>query len=255
MYSAERRQEILKQINANAHVSVAALADQFGVSRASIRRDLNHLHRFGRLQRTYGGALGGAPASYEAPFAERQVASLEQKERIGRAAAQFVCDGETIFIDGGTTTECMTPYLADKAALTVVTYGLNIVNRLAGFENLTLIMIGGTLHQASQTFGGVLALENMQAYNMRFDKAFVAAGGVAVDGGVTNASLELIPIKQRAIEAAGETILLADASKIGIVRTALIAPVQKIRRLITDEKAAPEELQRLSALGVSVYVV
>jgi DeoR/GlpR family transcriptional regulator of sugar metabolism len=255
MYSAERRQEILKLIDANAHVRVADLADQFGVSRASIRRDLNHLHRFGRLQRTYGGALGGAPSADEAPFAERKVASLEQKERIGRAAAQLVRAGETIFIDGGTTTECMTPYLADKAELTVVTYGLNIVNRLAGLDNLTLIVIGGTLHPASQTFGGILALNNMQAYNMRFDKTFVAAGGVAADGGVTNASLELIPIKQRAIEAARETILLADASKIGVVRTALIAPLLKIRRLITDEKAVSEELQRLRLLGLLVDVV
>lgn len=255
MYSAERRQTILKLIDGNAHVSVAELATHFGVSRASIRRDLNHLQRFGLLQRTYGGAFGAGLSSEEASFDERQDSHHEQKERIGRAAAQLVATGETIFIDGGTTTEWMTPYLVDKAHVTVVTYGLNIVNRLAGLNNLTVILIGGTLHALSQTFGGILALSNIQAYNMRFDKAFVAAGGVSATGGITNASLEQIPIKQRAIEAAHQSIVLADASKIGAVRTALIAPVSAVQTLITDSKAPLEEVQELRALGVKVQIV
>lgn len=255
MYSAERRQTILKLIDGNAHVSVADLAIHFGVSRASIRRDLNHLQRFGLLQRTYGGALGPGQPAEEAPFDERQDSFHEQKERIGRAAAQLVGAGETIFIDGGTTTECMAPYLMDKAQVTVVTYGLNIVNRLVGLSNLTVILIGGTLHALSQTFGGILALNNLQAYNMRFDKAFVGAGGISASGGVTNASLEQIPIKQRAIDVAQQAILLADSSKVGAVRTALIAPATAIQKLITDIKATPEEVQQLRALGVTVHTV
>jgi DeoR family fructose operon transcriptional repressor len=255
MYSAERKQAILKLLEKGARVSVAELANAFGVSRSSIRRDLNSLHRTGVLQRTYGGALGALSVNDEAPFSERQVSYLEEKERIGRAASQLVCPGETIFVDGGTTTECMAPYLADKPGVTVVTYGLNIVNRLASLENLTLIVIGGTLHRASQTFGGILAAANMQAYNMRFDKAFVAAGGVSAEAGVTNADLEQIPVKRRAVEAAGEAILLADSSKVGAVRTGLIAPVEMIRRLITGAQASPVELQALQQCGVVVEVV
>jgi DeoR/GlpR family transcriptional regulator of sugar metabolism len=255
MYSAERRQTILKLIDGNAHVSVAALATHFGVSRASIRRDLNHLQRFGLLHRTYGGAFGPGQPAEEASFDERQDSFHEQKERIGRAAAQLVNSGETIFIDGGTTTEWMTPHLVDKVQVTVVTYGLNIVNRLAGLSNLTVILIGGTLHALSQTFGGILAFNNMQAYNMRFDKAFVAAGGISASGGITNASLEQIPIKQRAIEVAHQTILVADSSKVGAVRTALIAPATAAQRLITDAKAPPEEVQRLRMLGLTVVTV
>jgi DeoR family fructose operon transcriptional repressor len=259
MYSAERRQAILRLIEENAHVSVVDLADQFRVSRASIRRDLNQLHRNGLLQRTYGGALGSQPASsassYEPPFYERKVSFLEEKERIGRAAAQLVAAGETVFIDGGTTTECITPYLGDKSRVTVVTYALNVANRLACYENLTLIVIGGKLHVPSQTFGGILALSNMQAYNLRFDKAFVAAGGVSAEAGVTNADLEQIPVKQRAVEVARQTILLTDSSKLGYIRTGLIAPAGRIHRLITDAKASPAEVEALRALGVLVDTV
>jgi DeoR family transcriptional regulator, fructose operon transcriptional repressor len=255
MYSAERRQQILRLIDENAHVSVAELADQFGVSRASIRRDLNQLHRSGFLQRTYGGALGGNGAAEEASFDERQISHLDEKGRIAQAAARFINPGETIFIDGGTTTEALTPYLADKAPLTVVTYGLNLVNRLATLDNLTLIVVGGTLHRASQTFGGALAISNLQTYSMRFDKALMAAGGVSAEAGVTNGDLEQIPIKRRAVEAAREVILLADSSKLGVVRTALIAPVTQIDWLITDQAASPSEVQALRALGVQVELV
>jgi DeoR family transcriptional regulator, fructose operon transcriptional repressor len=255
MYSAERRQEILKLIDQNARVNVVELAAQFGVSRASIRRDLNQLHRSGLLQRTYGGALGAASDSYEAPFHERQDVYWEEKERIGRGAARLIHPGETVFIDGGTTTEQMAPHLGDKGKITIVTYGLNIANRLAAHDSVTLIVIGGALHTASQTLTGILALNTMQAYNLRFDKAFVAAGGVSAEAGITNADLEQIPIKQRAIESAREVILLADSSKVGMVRTALIAPAQKIHRLLTDRAAPPAEVQALRELGVQVDLV
>lgn len=255
MYSAERRQAIRKLVEANARISVAELADQFGVSRASIRRDLNFLHESGLLQRVYGGALGANGVVDEAPFVERRISNLAEKGRIARAAAQLVQPGETIFVDGGTTTECMTPYLVERGPITVVTYGLNIVNRLAQYDSITLIVIGGTLHAASQTFGGVLAIANMQAYDMHFDKAFIAAGGVSAAAGVTNADLEQIPVKRRAVEVAREVILLADSSKLGVVRTALIAPARKVHHLITGEGAQEDEVRALRALGIVMNLV
>lgn len=255
MYPAERRQRILRLIQQDSRVSVTELASYFGVSKASIRRDLNELHHAGLLQRTYGGALRLNSTSSEAPFSVREVSHREEKARIGEFAAQLVQPGETIFIDGGTTTECMLPYLADKANITVVTYGLNIAARLAGHEHITVIVIGGTLHHRSLTIGGVLALESLHAYGMRFHHTFLAASGVSVEGGITNASFEEIPMKRRAIEAAQQTVLLADSSKVGVVAAGLIAPVQKIHRLITDAKAPAQEIERLRRLGVIVDLV
>lgn len=261
MYSAERRQEILLLLEKKSRVSVDHLAAYFGVSRSSIRRDLSQLHENGLLTRTYGGAvaLNGTGPSVnnsvgEAPFTERQVANLAEKERIGRAAAQLVVEGETIFIDGGTTTECMLPYLADKR-ITVVTYGLNIINRLSANSNVTLIAIGGVLHRYSLTFSGVLAIHSIDAYHIHYDKTFMAASGVSAVAGITNASLEEIPVKRRALEAGQQNILLADASKIGVIRAGLIAPLQAATHLVTDRAAPRDEVEAIGALGLTIEMV
>jgi DeoR family fructose operon transcriptional repressor len=253
MYSAERRQEILALIAKRSRVSVDHLAGYFGVSHSSIRRDLSQLHEDGLITRTYGGALALNGTATETPFNERKVANFEEKDRIGRVAAGLIQEGETIFIDGGTTTECMIPYLLDKR-ITVVTYGLNIVNRLSN-SHVTVIASGGTLHQPSLTFNGVFALSNLQSYNIRFDKTFMAASGVSILAGVTNASLEEIPIKRKAIEAGQQNILLVDASKIGVIRAGLIAPLTEIHHVITGGTALPQEIDRLRVSGLAVTLV
>ena len=107
MYSAERRQEILALIAKRSRVSVDHLAGYFGVSHSSIRRDLSHLHEDGLITWTYGGAVALNGINIETPFNERKVANFDEKDRIGKVAAALIQDGETIFVDGGTTTECM----------------------------------------------------------------------------------------------------------------------------------------------------
>ncbi|GAB4557277.1 MAG: DeoR/GlpR family DNA-binding transcription regulator [Anaerolineae bacterium] len=252
MYPAERRQKILEWIHQDSRVSVAELAEHFGVSRSSIRRDLNHLSRAGLLKRTYGGAVQMDAENDERPFSVREVSHREEKTRIGRFAASLLRPGETVFVDGGTTTECMLPFLPDHMRLTIVTYGLNIAARLAGRESLTVIVIGGTLHHRSLTISGVLAMESFHSYRMHFDRAFLACSGVSAEGGVTNASFEEIPMKRKAIESAREVILLADSSKVGVVAAGLIAPITKIDRIITDRAAPEAEVGALRRLGVEV---
>ncbi len=252
MYSAERRQEILKLVDKDARVHVADLATHFEVSRASIRRDLNYLYGSGLLERTYGGALKVPEKADEAPFHERQVAYLDEKERIGRIAAQAVTAGSTIFIDGGTTTQWIAPYLQSKIPLTIVTPGLNVVNRLANYDQITVIMIGGVLHQRSQTFSGILAMDMLQMHNLRFDIAFIAASGVSAEAGVTNASLEEIPVKRYAVAAAQKTILLVDSSKIGVIAMGRIVALDRVHCLVTGVGASAKEIDAIRACGVGV---
>lgn len=273
MYSAERRRDILRLIQENSSVSVDALAARFAVSPSSIRRDLNELNRLGLLQRTYGGAIIPSTASTEAPFSVRLVSRHEEKDRIGKAAAHLIQPGETVFIDGGTTTECILPYVLQhflersnglhrsdrgdgkEARLTVVTYGLNIVQRLLDQEAITVVLIGGILHPPTQTFGGVFASASLEAFNIRFDRAFMAASGVSAEAGVTNAGFEEILIKRWAIRSARESILLADSSKVGAVSAGIIAPVEKLQRLITTHEAPAQEIEALRRRGVIVDLV
>lgn len=254
MYAASRQQEILRFLDQATSVSVTDLATHFAVSKASIRRDLRSLRKLGMLQRTYGGAVKPVVSSNEASFNERHVFRYDEKLRIGEQATRLIQPEMTVFIDGGTTAECMIPYLSDKT-LTIVTYGLNIITRLAGAEQVTVISIGGTLNHRTQTFGGVLALDSIQAYNMRFDMAFIACSAVSADSGATNASFEDIPMKRKAIQAAQWAILIADSSKIGCVAAGMVAPVNKFERLITGQAAPADEVKKLRELGVKVDLV
>ena len=293
MYSAQRRQEILKLIQQTGLVSVDDLAARFAVSPSTIRRDLNELHRLGVVQRTYGGALTPDSPSSEAPFNVRVTSRHEEKDRIGKAAAELVRPGETIFIDGGTTTEYMLTHLpaalaerdnglastastglastgsatgsastgsastgsAGGSRTTVVTYGLNIVQRLIDQEHITIVLIGGILHTPTLTFGGVFAADSFEGYNMRFDKAFMAASGVSAEAGITNAGFEEIPIKRRAMRSARESIMLADSTKIGVIAAGVVAPTEQLTRLITTTEAPPQEIDALRRHGVLVDLV
>ena len=273
MYSAQRRQEILKLIQQSGQVSVDDLAAHFAVSPSSIRRDLNELDRLGVVQRTYGGAIALSSVSSEAPFSVRVASRHEEKERIGLAAARLVQPGETIFIDGGTTTEYMLNHLpavlaerGNEAALTergdareskttVVTYGLNIVQRLIDQDHITVVLIGGILHIPTLTFGGVFAADSFEGYNMRFDKAFMAATGVSAEAGITNAGFEEIPIKRRAMRSARESIMLANSSKIGVIAAGVVAPIDQLQRLITTIGSPPQEIDACRHSGVLVDLV
>jgi DeoR family transcriptional regulator, fructose operon transcriptional repressor len=255
MYSAERRRDILRLIQENSSVSVDDLAARFAVSPSSIRRDLNELSRHGLVQRTYGGAMGHATRSSETPYSERAIAHRAEKERIGQQAASLIVPGDTLFIDGGTTTELMLDYLPTRERITVVTFGLNIVQRLVGRDNITVILVGGILHSSTLTFGGVFANDSFDCFNLRFDKAFLAASGVSAEAGITNAGFEDIPIKRKAIRSAQRKILLADSSKVGLIAPGVIAPASELHQLITDQSAPFSEIERIQQIGVAVTLV
>ena len=144
---------------------------------------------------------------------------------------------------------------AGGSRTTVVTYGLNIVQRLIDQEHITIVLIGGILHTPTLTFGGVFAADSFEGYNMRFDKAFMAASGVSAEAGITNAGFEEIPIKRRAMRSARESIMLADSTKIGVIAAGVVAPTEQLTRLITTTEAPPQEIDALRRHGVLVDLV
>jgi DeoR family fructose operon transcriptional repressor len=255
---AERKRQILERIRTEASVKVADLARKFNVSESTIRRDLNELQKADLLERSYGGAVVNFVVNEkeeEATFMERQVSHQGEKCRIAEVAVRYIKSDETILIDGGTTAECLANYLGDIPRLTVVTYGLNIVAALAGRKkNITVIGVGGILQHDARFFGGVLAIDALNVYNIRFDKAFIGASAISAETGITNFGFEEIGIKRKAIELSREVILLADSTKIGKSAPGFVAPATAIQRLVTDQGAPEEELERLRSLGIIVEV-
>jgi DeoR/GlpR family transcriptional regulator of sugar metabolism len=254
IYPAERRRRIVEELRRQETLAVRDLAERFGVSLSTIRRDLDVLERAGLLERTYGAASAPLLGAQERPFSERRVTRAQAKRRIACAAAALIEPGDTLFLDGGTTVECLVPFLREMTGLTVVTLGLNLISGLAGCEGVTVIAIGGVLDHRTYTLGGTLAHELFRAQGMRFDRAFLAASGVSAAGGVTNASLDEIPLKRIAIDSARQKILLVDGAKVGRDAVAQVAPVARIDLLITDDAAPAEELERLRQRNVRIIL-
>ncbi|WP_137791820.1 DeoR/GlpR family DNA-binding transcription regulator [Bacillus sp. E(2018)] len=234
--SEKRRFEILNQLETNGKVFVTQLADQFGVTPETIRRDLDELEQKGILKRVHGGAVKSASMHYEPPFTKRQNTSAHEKRKIGQKAASTIKDGETIVLDGGTTTLELAKAINGVKQLTVLTNSMAAAHVLNNslftkrFEG-SVILIGGTLNAAQQSVSGSMAIAFLEQY--RVDKAYLSCGGVSMDV-VTDYDNEEALISKKMIEIAQSSYLLADHSKFNRHSFSVIAPIERFQHIITD---------------------
>src|SRR5262249_47037443 len=154
--AVERQESIVQYIEKNQRISVEQVCEEFAISVATARRDLEALAEQGKIQRVHGGAIATRQAPPEQPALERVNDQLEDKQRIGKVAAQLVKNGETIFLGSGTTVQEVAHHLRDRQELTVITNSLLVVNTLAGSPNISVIMLGGILRRSELSLIGHL---------------------------------------------------------------------------------------------------
>lgn len=255
MHSAQRHREILDLLAQSSVATVHDMAERLGVAESTVRHDLDALEARGFIKRTHGGAVLAPANRAPEPLDTDRQSHPDEKERIGRAAAALVCDNEAIFLDSGTTTEAMVPYLHGRRGLTIVTCGLNIAMQLTACPDIATIVVGGELHVPTMSFVGLLTLKAMELYTVNLTKAFIGVRGISARQGITNRAVERVPLKRLAIQRASEVIVVVDGSKVGVSELWQIAPVTAMNRLITDESAPLAEREAISALGITVTVV
>lgn len=236
--------------------TVAQLSERFGVSEATIRRDLLQLSRQGSIERAHGGAVprrvrqhSGFP---EPPILDRAAVMAEEKRRIGRAAAAYVEDGDTIMVAGGTTTAHLISHLAERSGLTVVTNNLNVASLLAPLSRITVIMIGGVLRHSELSLLGALAEDALA--NLRVDRLFIGSSAIDVDHGLSADDPAEVQTDRALMAAAREITVLADHTKFNQVRTLRVVPMRRIARVVTDAGIPEPVLQALRQLGIAVDV-
>ncbi len=177
MYPQERQDEILAILEKHQYVTVAYLIEKLCYSSATINRDLNTLEKRQLVRRSYGGVeLVTAGA---VPLVFRQHKQHHAKERIAQKAAEFVKDGDVLFIDGSTTAQHMGPYLAEKEHLTVITNNITLAASLSEL-GVACIVLGGRILEAPSMTGSVDTVDMARTY--RADKAFFSTGSVTDDG-------------------------------------------------------------------------
>jgi DeoR/GlpR family transcriptional regulator of sugar metabolism len=253
MIAVERQQAILDLLDKDQTIQVVDLVALFDVSEMTIRRDLDMLERKGLLRRVHGGAVSNRGRSYEPPFMLRSSANVEAKERIGKAAADLVRNGDSIMLDVGTTTREVARNLKDHQNLTVITPCFQIAALLVDHPGIRLILTGGILRRGELSLIGHLAERAIQDFFV--DKLFMGVGGVDLKEGFTEFNLEDTLVKQAMLRQAKDVTVVADSSKFGHVALNAIAPLQAADRIITDTGIQEEIAEEIEATGVDLLVV
>lgn len=245
--TAERRDAIVALVARQRAVRVAELATHFGVDVSTIRRDLQRLDEQGKLQRVHGGAVASEDRSTLGG-----VVVLEQEMRIGRAVADMVDDGETIFLGPGTLALQVARSLVLVPQLTIVTNGLQVAHWVAANTAHTLIVTGG---QAEGVDGGLVGhLTRAALSSLRADRVILELSGVSAVGGLTDDDLAQAEIAQMLLEIGAEVIALVPVERVGRVAAAFIAPITEADVVVTGREAPSAFLWDLSESGVKVVL-
>ncbi|WP_373750696.1 DeoR/GlpR family DNA-binding transcription regulator [Weissella soli] len=242
MIIEERKEKILTILHKHKFMKLADLEAITRTSLSTLRRDLQDLETAGKVKRLRGGVQLLESLQTEPSMQQKQVVHSGSKQRIGKAAADLVQGGETIFLDAGTTTAEVIPYLIDKnPSITVVTNSVHHAARLSDLMIPTII-IGGPIKQTTDATIGVTAVEQIQ--HLAFDISFLGTNGIDAAHGLTTPDLEEAAIKSVVIKQTRCPYVLADASKFGsvaFVQTAALQDVTIITNQLADEYIALRE--------------
>jgi DeoR/GlpR family transcriptional regulator of sugar metabolism len=247
MLAPQRRSEIVRRVKHGGSVVAAELAAEWQVSEDTIRRDLRELAADGLLKRVYGGAVNASPAA--ADYATRTEVATEPKKAVATTAVGLIEPGQTIFLDGGTTTATMCRCLPPTVDLTVVTHSPTVALELIDHPTVQVLIIGGTLYRHSIVAVGATAAEYIATLNI--DVFFMGVSGVHPTHGLTTGDAEEAAIKRTISQRAADTYVLASSEKLGSALSYRVVGFGDVTGAITDERN-PKTLKALRQAGLAI---
>ncbi len=216
----------------------------------TVRRDVADLLGRGRLKKVYGGVSAEARQIPVLPFSERAQRNEAAKQTIGRLAASLVGDNMSIFLDSGSTTMRILPYLAEKRNVTVITHSLTALNEAAAYTDLHTIALGGLYNPSTSSFVGPNTLNNLG--KMAIDLVFLSATGVTLERGLTNTTYFEVEIKQTVAEQNQNLVLMADHSKFGNNALLSFCAFERLSAIVTDQPLPDKYRPVISRFGIRV---
>lgn len=248
-----RRESIKQMLDSAGFVNVQELVNRFGVSSETIRRDLEQLEKEGVVRRIHGGAVSARPQTSESAYQTRQQQHTREKQSIARAAAELICDGDTVIIAPGTTALEVACCLKDRKNLTVITNSLPAAMELANCPQINLFCLGGHVRGGDFSTAGITAVENMQIFNPT--KLVIGIGGITPEKGLTDYRMDESSLLRTFIDKANCVIGVGDHSKFGVVSVYNVCPADKLSHLVTDSGTPQEMWRPYTEMGVQVHVV
>ncbi|MFZ7093846.1 DeoR/GlpR family DNA-binding transcription regulator [Primorskyibacter sp. 2E233] len=246
-----RHPEILEFARRDGKVTVEGLAEHFGVTLQTIRRDLSDLAEAGRLERVHGGAVlpsGTTNIGYE----ERRSLNAEAKTAIARACAARIPNDISLFLNIGTSTEAVAQELRHHRNLLVVTNNMNVANILVSNPECEIIVTGGQLRRADGGLVGNLAAETIRQF--KFDLAVVGCSALDRDGDMLDFDIQEISVSQTILRQSRKTFLVADHSKFKRSAPAKIASLAEIDTFFSDVALPPDLIRSCEGWGTEVVI-
>ncbi len=252
MFAEQRRQKILDLLIEEGSTSVSALTKTFEVTAPTVRQDLERLEKDGYIVRKHGGAFLKSVPEQVQSMSLHHKENMDKKALIGRRAATYVENDDSIILDAGSTTTEMAKNLHQKENLKVITNALNIALMLGAQPKCDIHLTGGQFKAPTLSLTAEKAAEFFEG--LYVEKLFLATGAVSIKSGMTFPGLNDIQVKRAMIKSASHVYLLADSSKIGKTQFMSLGGIELIHTFITDAGITDEDRQQIENLGVDVVI-
>lgn len=239
----DRQQRILQYVTENKRVPVAELADITGVSVVTVRHDLNHLEQGAYLKRVHGFAVAEEDDSVDS----RMLSNFQAKKALAEYAASLITNGETVFIENGSTNTILARLLAKDRDVTVITASVHIANLLRE-SSCEVILLGGVLQKRSESMVGPLA--RLALEHVHFAKAFIGIDGFHRETGFTGRDMMRAEIVTTALSKCANNYVLTDSSKFGEIHPHSLGAVSLVHEVITDTQLTAMYRQQLDTAGL-----
>ncbi|MFC9984061.1 DeoR/GlpR family DNA-binding transcription regulator [Microbacterium keratanolyticum] len=246
----ERRRHIVELTEQRAYLRPADIAVELSVSTETVRRDLLALEQSGMLRRVHGGALAAVMRTSEPDRTSRQTSERAQKEAIGRLVDGLLTDGDIVFFDVGTTVETAAAMIRPSFVGTVITNSVAVGAALNDRAEIELHVLGGMLRLGELTTYGPDTLAQLAGFNASV--AFIGSGGISVERGVTDYSLDDIAIKKMMIERSARSYVLATANKFGMQAKRVVCDFDQVDGVITDQELDAESVNAYREAGLTL---
>jgi len=253
MRAEERQHRILAVARQHGRIEVTGIAEDFGVARETIRRDLSELERRGLVRRTHGAAYPVESAGFETDLARRTTLHVEQKRRIAEAAVTLLGEAETVFVDEGYTPQILASLLPADRSLTVVTASLATAAAVAESDNLTVLLLGGRVRARTLATVGSWACAMLAGFVI--DLAFLGANGISRELGLTTPDPVVADVKAKALAVSRRRIFMGVHTKFGASSFCRFAEVGDFETIVTDTGLSSTEAHRYSLMGPQVIRV
>ena len=249
---AERHKYIKEQLQAKGFVRVNDLADQLGVTGATIRKDLRILESQNILLRTHGSASPVKPHVMDISIDVKAQQNKDKKHCIALAAQKLIQPDDAIILASGSTVTAFAEVLSPISTINVVTPSIGIALLMNDRDNVKVLLLGGEMYKNSLSVRGSYTEAGL--VNVSCSKLFIGCDGINLETGVTCATIEEARLTTAMMKASSKTVILADSSKFGRRGFGKIGNIEDFDIIITDSGIPDNMREKIEDLGVQILI-